>query len=143
MQVVCDHAESGQICQHGSDEMWSSTGYVAMPGGLTRVALLERARNCVNLTHLAPHVVTALDLSRDAARVTLDDKTVDAALVGVEQSVDPGAHDVLFAIDATHTFDRTGPDGMTMTADELARATATNLHEEFATVVTTGDLLAP
>ena len=29
----------------------------------------------------------------------------------------------------------------TMTADELARATATNLHEEFATVVTTEDVL--
>jgi nicotinamidase-related amidase len=34
-------------------------------------------------------------------------------------------HDVLFALDATYTFDRTGPDGHTLTADELARATAT------------------
>jgi nicotinamidase-related amidase len=51
-------------------------------------------------------------------------------------------HDVLFAIDATHTFDRTGPDGDTLTADELTRATATNLHGEFATVVRTRDLLA-
>lgn len=50
-------------------------------------------------------------------------------------------HDVLFAIDATHTFDRTGPDGTLMTADELARATATNLHGEFATVVRTSDLV--
>lgn len=51
-------------------------------------------------------------------------------------------HDVLFALDATHTFDRSGPDGSTMTADELARATATNLHGEFATVTRTADLLA-
>jgi nicotinamidase-related amidase len=50
-------------------------------------------------------------------------------------------HDVLFAVDATHTFDRTGPDGATLTADELTRATAANLHEEFATVVVTGELL--
>jgi len=49
--------------------------------------------------------------------------------------------DVLFALDATHTFDRTGPDGTVMTADELARATATNLHGEFATVVRTDELL--
>ena len=49
---------------------------------------------------------------------------------------------VLFALDATHTFDRQGPDGRTMTGDELARATATNLHEEFATVVATDQLLA-
>src|SRR5829696_8530276 len=49
--------------------------------------------------------------------------------------------DVFFVLDATHTFDRTGPDGTTMTADELARATATSLHGEFATVVTTDDLV--
>ena len=49
--------------------------------------------------------------------------------------------DVLFALDATHTFDRTGPDGTVMSADELARATATNLHGEFATVVATADLV--
>ncbi len=44
-------------------------------------------------------------------------------------------------LDATHTFDRVGPDGTVMTADELARATATSLHGEFATVVATAELL--
>jgi len=51
-------------------------------------------------------------------------------------------HQVLFVLDATHTFDRTGPDGTVLTADELTRATATNLHQEFATVVTTAHLTA-
>ena len=50
-------------------------------------------------------------------------------------------YDVRFALDATHTFDRVGPDGTTMTADELARATATNLHGEFAQVVTVAEVL--
>ncbi|WP_246861964.1 cysteine hydrolase family protein [Nocardioides sp. SYSU D00065] len=50
-------------------------------------------------------------------------------------------YNVYFAIDATHTFDRLGPDGTLMTGDELMRATATNLHGEFATVVTTEELL--
>jgi nicotinamidase-related amidase len=49
-------------------------------------------------------------------------------------------YEVLFVLDATHTFDRTGPDGTVMTADELARATATQLHEEFATIVSTSEL---
>ncbi len=49
--------------------------------------------------------------------------------------------DVLFVLDATATFDRQGPDGDWMTADELARATATSLHGEFATVVATSDLV--
>lgn len=50
-------------------------------------------------------------------------------------------HRVLFALDATHTFDRTGPDGEVVFADELARVTAANLHGEFATVVSTSELL--
>jgi nicotinamidase-related amidase len=48
---------------------------------------------------------------------------------------------VLFALDATHTFDRAGPDGAVLTADQLAVATATNLHDEFATVTSTAELL--
>lgn len=52
-------------------------------------------------------------------------------------------HRVLFALDATHTFDRVGPDGQVVPAGELARVTAANLHGEFATVVTTQELVAP
>jgi nicotinamidase-related amidase len=52
-------------------------------------------------------------------------------------------YDVKFALDATFTFDLTGPDGSVLTADELSRATATNLHGGgFATVTSTKDLLA-
>jgi nicotinamidase-related amidase len=50
-------------------------------------------------------------------------------------------HRVHFVLDATHTFDRTGPDGTVVTADDLARITAANLHGEFATVSTTRDVL--
>jgi nicotinamidase-related amidase len=49
-------------------------------------------------------------------------------------------HRVLFALDATYTFDRPDPDGRMVTADELAHVTATNLHGEFATVVRTSEL---
>lgn len=50
-------------------------------------------------------------------------------------------HRVLFALDATHTFDRTGPDGEVVAAELLSRVTAANLDGEFATVVRTADLL--
>jgi nicotinamidase-related amidase len=50
-------------------------------------------------------------------------------------------YDVLFVLDATHTFDRVGPDGETVAAPELARATAASLHGEFATVVHTEDVV--
>lgn len=48
--------------------------------------------------------------------------------------------DVAFVLDATHSFDRAGPDGEVIPAADLARATAANLHGEFATVVRTTDL---
>ena len=51
-------------------------------------------------------------------------------------------YDVLFALDATYTFDRTGPDGSVVDAETLASVTATNLHAEFAEVVATEHLLA-
>jgi nicotinamidase-related amidase len=51
-------------------------------------------------------------------------------------------YDIFFALDATHTFDRTGPDGRRYPAGQLADVTAANLHGEFATVTTTTRLLA-
>ncbi|MFJ6755603.1 cysteine hydrolase family protein [Streptomyces sp. NPDC091273] len=51
-------------------------------------------------------------------------------------------YDVLVPLDATHTFDLAGPAGLSLTADELATATAVNLQGGgFARVVTTADLL--
>jgi len=50
-------------------------------------------------------------------------------------------YDTYFVLDATHTFDMEAYDGSTITADELARVTATNLHGEFGTVINTADLL--
>ena len=38
-------------------------------------------------------------------------------------------------------FDREGPDGEDVSAEELTRATAASLHDEFATVVSTRDLV--
>lgn len=50
---------------------------------------------------------------------------------------------VTVALDATYTFDLAGPDGAVLTADELTRATAANLHGGgFARVTTTKELLA-
>jgi nicotinamidase-related amidase len=51
--------------------------------------------------------------------------------------------DMTFVLDATHTFDLPAHDGGgTISADELARVTATNLDPEFGRVVTTREALA-
>lgn len=47
----------------------------------------------------------------------------------------------LFVLDATQTVDRRDLAGETISADELARVTAANLEDEFATVVTTQELV--
>lgn len=51
-------------------------------------------------------------------------------------------YEVTFVTDATHTFDRQGPDGHVIGAAELARVTAANLDGEFATVTSTAEVLA-
>lgn len=52
-------------------------------------------------------------------------------------------YDVIFVPDAMHTFALAGPGGDVLTADELSRATATNLHGgDFAKIASTDDLLA-
>ncbi|MFJ5827661.1 cysteine hydrolase family protein [Streptomyces sp. NPDC093089] len=51
-------------------------------------------------------------------------------------------YDVLFPLDAMHTFDLAGPFGWTQTAEELTRATAVSLHGgRFARVVATEDVV--
>lgn len=83
----------------------------------------------------------------------LRDKAIDElVLIGVQTNmcVETTARvagnlgfNVTLAIDATYTFDVTGPDGEVVTADELGRATAANLHAGgFATVLSTNEVLA-
>ena len=52
-------------------------------------------------------------------------------------------YEVFVPLDATHTFDLAGPFGWTLSADELARATAVSLHGGgFAKVVSSAELIA-
>jgi nicotinamidase-related amidase len=50
--------------------------------------------------------------------------------------------DMTFVVDATHTYDLTDRNGGTITADELARVTASNLDPEFGRVVDTREAVA-
>ncbi len=45
-------------------------------------------------------------------------------------------------LDATRAFDRRTPDGVSVSAEEVAQRTAASLHEEFCRVVSTDQLLA-
>ncbi|MGI8483221.1 MAG: cysteine hydrolase family protein [Thermomicrobiales bacterium] len=52
-----------------------------------------------------------------------------------------GFHPILVS-DATATFDRTGPDGRVWPVEDIQAMTLANLHEEFAEIATTGQVLA-
>jgi nicotinamidase-related amidase len=49
--------------------------------------------------------------------------------------------DTYLVSDATATFDRQGPDGAWHSAEEIQAITLTNLHQEFATIITTDKVL--
>ncbi len=50
-------------------------------------------------------------------------------------------YETYVVLDATHTFDRTAPDGTVVPAATLGWMTGVNLHGEFATVVSTAELV--
>ena len=51
-------------------------------------------------------------------------------------------YDVQFVIDATHTHDRTTPDGELIPAELVSKVASASLHGEFATVVRTAEVVA-
>lgn len=74
VRLACDSHPRGAVRHLSSDpcSLSSAFGYI-VENRLTRIALLARAKECANLIHVAPRLVTALEISSDAARVTLDD----------------------------------------------------------------------
>jgi nicotinamidase-related amidase len=100
---------------------------------------------------VSKHVNSAFHGSPDLHAWLMDQQAAGVVVCGmttnhcVETTVRVGAnlgHDVLLPIDATFTFDRRHPDGGSLTADEITRATAASLHDEFANVTSTAEVLA-
>jgi hypothetical protein len=50
--------------------------------------------------------------------------------------------DTYFVSDATAAFDRVGPDGVLHAAEDIQAMTLSNLNDEFATIVNTGEVIA-
>lgn len=100
---------------------------------------------------VSKQVNSAFHGSPDLHAWLLDQQAAGIVVCGIttdhccETTVRVGAnlgHDVLFPIDATFTFDRRHPDGTMLSAAEITRATAASLHDEFANITTTAEVLA-
>ena len=79
---------------------------------------------------------------RGLGAVTVTGITTDHCCETTARMASDIGFDTYFVLDATHTFDRTHPDGRTVAADDIAAATAASLHGEFATVLGTQNALA-
>lgn len=75
--------------------------------------------------------------SREVDAVTICGITTNHCCETTARMAGNLGYQVTFVLDATCTFDRPDPSGVVVPAEVLARATATNLHGEFATVLTT------
>lgn len=131
----------------------SSTSVTTAPRRIRPSPRARRATGCATEPHLlvSKQVNSAFHGSPDLHAWLLGHQTAGIVVCGIttnhccETTVRVGAnlgHDVLFPIDATFCHDRRHPDGITLSADELTRATAPSLHGEFANVTTTEEILA-
>jgi hypothetical protein len=113
----------------------SSTSIPGVPRCDIDADAVRAARS--DLCQLADRV---LEPAPTQTRITATDPDHVALVVEVQQGFDDaesrGPRNNPECEDATHAFDSGG-----LSADELARATAANLHGEFATVVATADLM--
>ena len=100
---------------------------------------------------MSKRVTSAFHGSPDLHAWLLDQQAAGIVVCGIttnhccETTVRVGAnlgYDVLFPIDATFTFDQRHPDGTMLSAVEITRVTAASLHDEFANVTTTAEVLA-
>ena len=115
-------------------EEFAESGY----DGATMRAIAARAGVDSALVH--HHFGTKADLFGEAIGAPMrPDLAIPDILAGPREQV--GERIVRFVLDATHTFDLTGPDGTVIPADVLTQVTAANLHGEFATVVATRDVV--
>ena len=137
--------------RHDSTEDDAELASSALTPGTPGNALRDYLGNAEPDLLVSKHVNSAFHGSPDLHAWLLGQQAAGIVVCGIttnhccETTVRVGAnlgHDVLFPIDATFTFDRRHPDGTMLAADEITRATAASLHDEFANVTTTAEVLS-
>jgi len=115
-------------------------GYEYKPEVADLAPALELTKQTHSAFHGAPDLHAWLSANGIGEVVICGIQTNRCCETTARDAADLG-YQMIFVLDATYTFDKAGPDGAVLTADQLSAATATSLHDYFGTVVRTDDLL--
>lgn len=115
-------------------------GYAFQPVAAALDPALDLVKNVHSAFYGTPDLHAWLT-ARDAGQVVIAGIQTNRCCETTARMAGNLGYDVLFAYDATYTFDEVSPDGIPVPAEQLGLATRTNLHRAFARCVTTAELL--
>lgn len=100
----------------------------------------EIVAKCVNSAFIGTELQRILE-RRGLSRLVIVGLTTDHCVSTTARMAGNFGFGVRLVSDATATFDRTGPDGQRYDAEQIHKVSLASLHGEFATVVTTREIL--
>lgn len=132
------------VHHHGLDE--SDPFHADNPGSAVQPFAAPVANETVIIKNVASAFVgTSLedDLRRAGIeRVVISGATANHCAESTARSAGNLGFETIYVSDAVWAYEATGPDGAYHNADQIHSVTLSNLHGEFATVMTTQDTLA-
>lgn len=136
-----------KICHvHHHSRVEGSPFIAGLPGAVVQGFVAPRGGEAVYIKHEnSAFIETSLeaDLRRQGiCHLVMCGATANHCVETSTRMAGNLGFDTYFLADGVWAYGETGPDGVSHSAEEVHSMTLANLHGEFATIVTTGDVLA-